>query len=545
MVDVDSFGSATSRGSRLGLGASAGLLSAAAGVGASTLVALVAGGAPTPVNAVGARFIDATPRGLKDWAVRTLGTNDKPVLLAGIFTALALIACLTGVLAWRRRPLALTLTTLLGLVGLAAAYADRTELVGTSSRLAPALTALVVSVSLLAWFTQGWDAQPAAAADRPEHNANDSHPPGAPAGSTTSGAAAPVGFDRRAFLAAALVSGAVATTGLIGSQVGASAAAKSRIGLRLPRAASPAPALTAGETLTVDGITPYITNSSTFYRVDTALSVPQLSTSDWKLRIHGLVDSELQLSFEDLLNMPLIERRVTLTCVSNEVGGDLAGNASWLGVRISDLLKRAGVSPAADAVKSTSVDGFTVGTPVAALTDGRDAMIAIGMNGKPLPIDHGFPARMVVPGLYGYVSATKWVVDMELTKFADFTAYWTDRGWAPQAPIKTASRIDVPAGFAQLKAGKVAVAGVAWAQHTGIASVEVRVDGGAWQGARLAAQDSIDTWRQWVYEWDAAPGSHELEVRATDKSGYTQTSRREGPPPDGATGWHNVNVTVT
>jgi DMSO/TMAO reductase YedYZ molybdopterin-dependent catalytic subunit len=320
---------------------------------------------------------------------------------------------------------------------------------------------------------------------------------------------------------------------------------KSRSALRLPRATSPASPLTAGETLHVPGITPYVTNNSSFYRVDTALSVPQLSTGDWKLRIHGLVDSELELTFEDLLNMPLIERRVTLTCVSNEVGGDLAGNASWLGVRVSDLLKRVGVSPDADAVKSTSVDGFTVGTPVGALTDGRDAMISIGMNGKPLPIEHGFPARMVVPGLYGYVSATKWIVDMELTRFADFTAYWIDRGWAEQAPIKTASRIDVPAGFAELKAGKTAVAGVAWAQHTGIASVDVRVDGGTWQSARLAVEDSIDTWRQWVYEWDATRGSHELEVRSTDKSGYTQTSRREAPRPDGATGWHSVNVTVT
>jgi DMSO/TMAO reductase YedYZ molybdopterin-dependent catalytic subunit len=223
----------------------------------------------------------------------------------------------------------------------------------------------------------------------------------------------------------------------------------------------------------------------------------------------------------------------------------LAGNATWLGVRISDLLDRAGVKAGADAVKSTSVDGFTVGTPLAALTDGRDAMIAIGMNGQPLPVEHGFPARMVVPGLYGYVSATKWVTDLQVTRFADFTAYWTDRGWAAKGPIKTASRIDVPTGFAQLTAGKVAVAGVAWAQHTGIASVEVRADGGPWQPARLAEQDTIDSWRQWVYEWDARPGSHVLEVRATDRSGSTQTSRRVPPRPNGATGWHSVSVTVT
>jgi DMSO/TMAO reductase YedYZ molybdopterin-dependent catalytic subunit len=506
------------------------------------VVGKVVGGAPTAITAVGARVIDATPGGLKDWAVRTLGANDKPVLLLGIYTILALIACLIGISAWYSRPLALALTVLLGLVGLAAAYADPTEVVGTWGRITPALSALIVSTGLLAWFTRGWDR--AVASGRPPSptltaSADRS---AAPAGAT---AGAPTGFDRRAFLAAAVASGAVVTTGLVASQVGASPAAKSRAALRLPRPISPAPAPSASKVLHVDGITPYITDSANFYRVDTALSVPQLAPSDWSLRIHGLVDNELTLRFQDLLDMPLVERVVTLTCVSNEVGGDLAGNARWLGVRVSDLLERVGVSPSADAVKSTSVDGFTVGTPLAALTDGRDAMIAIGMNGKPLPIDHGFPARMVVSGLYGYVSATKWIVDMEVTRFADFTAYWSDRGWAEQAPIKTASRIDVPAPYAQVKAGKVAVAGVAWAQDTGIAAVQVRVDGGRWQHARLAQEDSIDAWRQWVYEWDAVAGAHELQVRATDKSGFTQSSRREAPRPNGATGWHTTNVTVT
>jgi DMSO/TMAO reductase YedYZ molybdopterin-dependent catalytic subunit len=508
------------------------------------LVAAFVGGAPTPITAVGERVIDATPGALKDWAIRTLGSNDKPVLLAGIFTVLGLLACLTGIVAWRSRPLALALTTVLGLVGLAAAYADRTSIVGSTARVAPALTALAVSVGMLAWFTERWDASRSAGqvASRP---AADTTPALGSASGSTTAASAPFGFDRRAFLAAALVSGAVATTGFGGSRLFSNAGTKSRSGIRLPRPASPAPPLSPGSTLRVPGITPYVTNNSDFYRVDTALIVPQVSAADWKLRIHGLVDSEVELTYEDLLNLPLIERRVTLTCVSNEVGGDLAGNATWLGVRISDLLDRAGVKAGADAVKSTSVDGFTVGTPLAALTDGRDAMIAIGMNGQPLPVEHGFPARMVVPGLYGYVSATKWVTDLQVTRFADFTAYWTDRGWAAKGPIKTASRIDVPTGFAQLTAGKVAVAGVAWAQHTGIASVEVRADGGPWQPARLAEQDTIDSWRQWVYEWDARPGSHVLEVRATDRSGSTQTSRRVPPRPNGATGWHSVSVTVT
>jgi DMSO/TMAO reductase YedYZ molybdopterin-dependent catalytic subunit len=469
---------------RLLLGATAGLLSAAAGVGASVVVSALVGGAPTPITAVGSRIIDATPGAVKDWAIRTLGTYDKPFLLGGIFIVLALIACLTGVVAWRSRRLALALTVALGLLGIAAAYADRTELVGSTSRLAPAFAALVVSVGMLAWFTASWGVH---VADTGSKVPDDSLPSDSPIGhSSYSDNIAPAGFDRRAFLAAALVSSAAAATGFATSRVFTNAGAKSRSAIRLPRPTSAAPVLAAGANLDVAGISPYLTRSEDFYRVDTALLVPQVSAADWTLRIHGLVDREIELSFEDLLNMPLIERRITLACVSNEVGGDYIGNATWLGVRIDELLKQAGVSADADAVKSTAADGFTVGTPLGALTDGRDAMIAIGMNGEPLPLEHGFPARMVVPGLYGYVSATKWLVDMELTRFDDFTAYWTDRGWDAEAPIKTMSRIDVPAGFARVRAGRVAVAGVAWAQHTGIKTVEVRADGAAWEHAWFA-----------------------------------------------------------
>jgi DMSO/TMAO reductase YedYZ molybdopterin-dependent catalytic subunit len=303
--------------------------------------------------------------------------------------------------------------------------------------------------------------------------------------------------------------------------------------------------LPVGASLDVPGITPYLTPNGDFYRVDTALSVPQVDAGSWSLKIHGLVDRELELSFEDLLDMPLIERRITLACVSNEVGGHYAGNASWLGVRTRDLFSRLGIRDDADAVKSTSVDGMTIGTPLEALTDGRDAMVAIGMNGEPLPLAHGFPARLVVPGLYGYVSATKWVTDLEITRFSDFDAYWTDRGFSEQAPIKTFSRIDVPKSFAELKPGRNAVAGVAWAQNTGISKVEVSIDDADWQEARLATEDTIDTWRPWVFAWDADPGSHNIAVRATDADGRTQTSRRVPPRPDGATGWHSVAVTVT
>lgn len=470
---------------------------------------------------------------MKDWAIRNLGTNDKPFLLTGIFAAIAVLAAVTGIVAWRSRRAALALTTVLGLIGVAAAAADRTTLVSSFAKVLPAVVALIVSVGLLWWFTRGWDSSHAAS------------PQSAPLPVLRDENPAPAGFDRRAFLAAAMVSGAVAATGLGTNKIFGNLGARSRDSITLPTAADAAGPLKADYGFDVNGLTPYITPNNDFYRVDTALSVPQVDAGSWSLKIHGLVDREIELTYADLLDMPLIERRVTLACVSNEVGGHYAGNATWLGVRISDLLEQLGIKAGADAVKSTSVDGMTIGTPLSALTDDREAMIAIGMNGEPLPLAHGFPARMVVPGLYGYVSATKWVTDMEVTTFSAFNAYWTDRGFSEQAPIKLFSRVDVPKSFAQLSTGKNAVAGVAWDQNTGISKVEVRVDGGGWQPAKLAEKDTIETWRQWLYEWDAPAGQHTIEVRATDADGRTQTSRRVAPRPDGATGWHSVAVTVT
>ena len=258
-----------------------------------------------------------------------------------------------------------------------------------------------------------------------------------------------------------------------------------------------------------------------------------------------MVDRPLEISFAELLEMPLTEADITLVCVSNEVGGTYNGNARWLGAPLAGLLRRAGVQAGADQVLSTSTDGMTISTPVAAIMDGREALLALGMNGQPLPIAHGFPARMIVPGLYGYVSATKWVSKLTLTTFAKQKAYWTQRGYSAQAPIKTESRIDVPKPLSQIAAGRVAVAGVAWAPATGIAGVEVSVDNGSWQHATLAAADGIDTWRQWMWAWDATPGLHNLQVRATDNSGVTQTSQRAYPVPNGASGWDSTVVTVT
>ncbi|MCB5183322.1 molybdopterin-dependent oxidoreductase, partial [Streptomyces antimicrobicus] len=331
---------------------------------------------------------------------------------------------------------------------------------------------------------------------------------------------------------------------------GSAGATASRSALTLPPPAVPAPPVPAGAGVAVPGAVPFVTPNRDFYRIDTALVVPRVDADDWSLTLHGDgVRTPLTLSFADLLARPLVEHDITLACVSNEVGGDLVGNARWLGVRLADLLREAGVrAPSeggpADQLVARSVDGMTIGTPVETVLDGREALLAVGMNGEPLPFEHGFPVRMVVPGLYGYVSACKWLRELRLTTFDAYDAYWVRRGWAARAPVKTQSRIDTPRAFATPRAGRVPVAGVAWAQHRGVERVEVRVDGGPWQEARLAAQDGVDTWRQWVWTWDAAPGHHVLEVRATDRTGTPQPERRTPPAPDGATGWHRVEVDV-
>ena len=314
---------------------------------------------------------------------------------------------------------------------------------------------------------------------------------------------------------------------------------------------TPAPPLPAGAELDVPGVTPHRTPNRDFYRVDTALTIPRVDVRTWRLRVHGRgVARPLTLSFDQLLARGLVARRITLTCVSNEVGGPYVGNATWLGVPLADVLAEAGVrSPRqggeADQLVARSVDGMTLGSPLAALLDGRDALLAVGMNGEPLPFDHGYPVRMVVPGLYGYVSACKWLRELELTTFDAYDAYWVRRGWAAEAPIKTQSRIDTPRGADRPRAGEpVAVAGVAWAQRTGIARVEVRVDEGPWREAELAEEDSVDTWRQWRWRWTPTAGTHRLQVRATDRAGETQTADRVGTVPDGATGRHTVVVRV-
>ncbi len=483
------------------------------------LLAALLGSVSSPVYALGTTVIGITPGWLKDFAVEKFGTNDKPILLATVFVVMAVASAVVGVVASRRLRLGLVLAAVLNLVALGGAIKTLNGLDFSLGTILPGLLSLVVSVALLWFFGRSWGA---------DLTENDE----------------PSGFNRRVFLEAALASGGVAVVGAGTSTLFGNAGASSRDGVQLPAAATKVEPLPRGADLDVKGITPYLTSNDKFYRVDVALKVPQIDAGSWRLKIHGKVDKELEFSFDDILRMPLVERRITLTCVSNQVGDQYVGNATWLGVPMRELLKQAGVKSGADCLVSTSQDDMTISTPIAALTDDRDALLAVGMNGEPLPLKHGFPARMVVPGLYGYVSATKWVVDMEVTSFSDVSTYWTDRKWAEQAPIKTESRIDVPRQFASVKAGKVNVAGVAYAQRRGIQKVEVRVDQGDWQEARLATEDTIDNWRQWVFPWDATKGQHKIYVRATDKTGYTQTSDRVPPRPDGATGWHSTTVNV-
>jgi DMSO/TMAO reductase YedYZ molybdopterin-dependent catalytic subunit len=528
------------RGRTILAGATAGLLAGAAGVALAEAVAAVVSGVTSPLLAVANRAVDLTPRPVKEWAVAAFGGADKAVLIGGVIATIVLMLVALGVLGVRRPRAAVAGLVVLNLVGAVAALTDRAAGAPGWLRLLAPVAGLLVSVVALVVLLRPLRARShiePTRVDRPRVNRL------LPA--QVAGDDLPAAFDRRRFLARVVAVGAVAVGGGLASQALATTASQSRAGVSIPRPRSAAPPLPAAATFDVDGLTPHLSTNRDFYRVDTALVVPNVPVDTWRLRVHGMVERPLELTFADLLSRRLVERRITLTCVSNPVGGDLMDTSTWIGVPLADLLAEAGVRSGADAVKSTSADDMTIGTPLSALTDGRDALVAVAMGGEPLPLEHGFPARMVVPGLYGYVSATKWLVDLEVTRFADFRAYWTERGYAAQAPIKTSSRIDVPRSFAQLEAGPTTVAGLAWSQQRGIDSVEVRADDGPWQRAMLAVEDSRDTWRQWRWTWDATPGTHQLQVRATDRTGRTQTPVREPIAPDGATGWHNVTVIVS
>ncbi|MEV4801166.1 molybdopterin-dependent oxidoreductase [Nonomuraea sp. NPDC049421] len=544
-----------------------GLVSGGVALGVAQLVAGAVGPAAFPVVAVGDAAVDAAPAPLKDFAIAAFGENDKAVLVGGVLVVLAVVAALIGVLARRRLSLGLAGFAVFGVVGLLAVLTRPDTGV---LDLLPTVVGTLAGAWALRWllrrattFTPALAPDPAyerapQAAMVPGRSADDDDarleeaPEQGPEDEPERPAVMRAGgwvpeFDRRRLLTG--VAGGVVVAGAatwLGREFGGRQAVDAaRTSVALPKPATPAKPLPAGVDFKLPGLSPFVTPNKDFYRVDTAIVVPQVDPNDWTLRIHGLVDRPVELTYADLLGRPLTEADVTLTCVSNDVGGPYVGNARWLGVRMADVLREAGLRSDADMLLSTSADGFTCGTPVDVVMDGRDALFAIAMNGEALPVDHGFPVRQVVPGLYGYVSATKWVVDIKVTRFDEDEAYWTPRGWAAKGPIKTQSRIDIPGYGDRLKAGRTTIAGVAWAQHTGVDAVEVRVDSGQWRVAKLAEVPGPDTWRQWSIDWDATPGEHAIQVRATDAAGRTQTVQLAPPAPDGATGWHTVTVQVS
>jgi len=570
-------------------GAVVGVLAAAVAIGAAQLAAGLTVPQGSPVIAVGQAAIDLTPPPVKDFAISAFGAHDKTVLLGGILAVLALYAAVVGMLAVRRLAFGLWGLALFAVIGLAAALTrpDSTPeyvvptLAGAAAG-AFALTRLTRAASRLGarprstrWRGRraarsfgpviGQAGQPADPPTltppdltaAPQQGAGPPEPPRPPetarppAYSFTylpkpDDPGPPRGPARRRFLVSSGIAVAAAAAGTLAGRelITRRDVSQARAAIRFPRPAVPAPPLPADSNLNIPGLSAFITPNGSFYRVDTALLVPQVDPATWQLRIHGMVRREITISFAELLERPLVEDYVTLTCVSDPVGGPYVGNAKWLGASLAALIRQARPLAGASQLLCTSVDGFTSGTPLQVVLDGRDTLLAVAMNGTALPVEHGFPARMVIPGLYGYVSATKWVTDIEVTTFPAASAYWVQRGWSQQAPIKTESRIDVPASGATIRPGPTPVAGVAWAQHKGIAAVEVRVDRGPWHEARLAAVPDIDTWRQWVWEWPATPGSHLLEARATDRAGYTQTAVQVQPPPDGASGYPSATVTV-
>jgi DMSO/TMAO reductase YedYZ molybdopterin-dependent catalytic subunit len=491
----------------------AGVAAASVSLGVAELVGIPFGARANARTAVSTVVVDLTPGPIKEWAIQTLGSMDKPFLAVVVLVVIATVAAIAGTLETRRRPLGSAVIAAAGVLGCLAVLSRPGA---TALDTIPTVVGAACGVAALRLLTSRM-----VAGREPDAG-------------------------RRRFLGYGLL-GLGVVSGVAGAVITrlVHSVAADRTTFALPRPRTPAPPIPADVQPNGVALPSFVTPSADFYRVDTALVVPQLSRGDWRLHIHGMVDHEATYSFDDLARFDAVEAVTTLTCVSNPVGGDLISTGVWVGYRVADLLSAAGVHADADMVLSTSIDGFTAGTPVPALTDGRDALLAVGLNGQPLPIEHGYPARLVVPGLYGYVSATKWVVELELTRFDRAKAYWTRQGWAPRAPIKTESRIDVPKSGQKVPTGPVVFGGVAWAQNRGVRAVEVRIDDGAWQPAQQGASYSNQTWRLWSFPWQAkSPGRHTITVRATDNTGAVQTEDQVSPVPDGATGWHTVDFTV-
>ncbi len=500
----------------------AGLLAVAVTFGVAELVTGLASDGRSLVIAVGDTVIDLVPGWLERAVISTLGTNDKPFLIANILVVSGLLGAALGIVGARRLFLGAAGLVAMVAVGVAASLADpQAESVGAvSAGVAGAAAGILTLWWLLRAATH--ETSPAAVA------------PARPTIQTGGGLA-----DRRRFLAVAAAAVLVAGAGTFGGRLlaGRKRIEEIRRAIRIPRPVRSAPPAPAGADLRIEGLAPLYVPNGRFYRIDTALLVPQVDPDDWSLKVSGLVDRPFELSYEELMALPQVEADITLSCVSNEVGGGLVGNARWQGVPLADLLERAGVRSGATQVLGRSVDGFTAGFPTAVALDGRESLVAVAMNGEPLPAEHGFPARLVIPGLYGYVSATKWLAEIELTSFDDVDGYWIPRGWSKEGPIKTQSRIDV--------ANRDVIAGVAWAPTRGIERVEVRIDDGPWQDAKLAAALNDDCWRQWFMPWDVAAGEHTIAVRATDGNGDTQTPERTDVAPNGASGHHTVRVDVS
>ena len=540
-VDSDRAAPATAAKTRL-LNAAGGVTSAAAGIGVAHLVAELTVPAASPLLAVGSIAIDAAPTAVKEFAVQTFGNADKPVLLGGLSLVLMVVTALIGAVGYRHRWAGILGIGALGLVAGAAAYARTPELIA----MLPALVAAFVAIVGLTWVLAGLGSDTRATTAEPTaeaggRRADTISPLDSP--QVRSGRFVPT---RRGVLLGGPAALAIAGTGggiaLNRLRSGDEAIGRDQ---QLPEALDPVLPLPDDIDLAVPGITPFRTPSPDFYRVDIALSTPRLNSDSWSLAIDGRVQNPITLRYADILDMPMIERWITLTCVSNPVGGPYVSTGKWLGVRLADVFEQVGVQPEANQLFTSSADGLTMSVPLAAATDGRDAMLVVGLNDEQLPVERGFPARLIVPGLFGFVSAAKWITDMKLSTYAEDVAYWTQRDWATDAPVLTQARIDVPGPLERVPAGRVTVAGVAWAQQRGIEKVEVRIDGGDWSEAELGPDAGVDLWRQWRFEWESTgPGRHDAQVRATDGNGDSQVEERTDPVPDGARGWHSIAFTV-
>jgi len=545
--------------------AAAGVLATLAGMSAGHLVAAALNPASSPVLAVGSTVIDLTPTPMKEWAVREFGTRDKPILIGSVMLATLLLTAVAGVIARRRFLLGAAILGLLvavsGVLALLRPFALATDVV-------PAIAAAIVGVAVLALLVHVMrrsDGLPGLALPALLHRSGDSNTYGATApvedlgGGKTATETSADGKDRlllsgdqgargtvtrrTVLVTSALVAVLSGATGWLGQRLVSIRTRPEDV--TLPPAADRAEPLAQGLENRIKGISRFQTPNKDFYRVDVNLSVPVIDLDSWRLEIDGDVDHELSYSFDDLLGMDLVERDITLTCVSNQVGGPYVGAARWLGVPLKRLLDEAGVGSKADQILTTATDGFTISTPLDVALDGRDTLVAIGMNGEALPSEHGFPARLVTPGIYGFVGATKWLRKITLTTYAKETAYWTDRDWATDAPIKISSRIDTPQAFKTLKKENAVVAGVAWAQTRGVGKVEVAIDGGRWQQVELGPSAGVDYWRQWFFRWqDATPGQHMIAVRATSSDGEVQTPARANSFPDGSSGIQSISINV-